>query len=116
MVLVLEFHVALRVVAADAEDDRSFRRHPAEVVPEATGFLRATGRVVLRIEVEDDLLSPEVFQGHLASVVRGQCEVRRPFAYRQHRRTGATPTSAEFNVTDSSTRRRADRNAGRRPL
>src|SRR5207249_12103834 len=116
MILVLEFHMALGVVAAHAQDDRAFRRHPAEVVPEATRFLRATGRVVLRIEIEDNFLSPKVFQRHLASVVRGQCEVRRPFAYRQHRRTGATHTTAQFNVTDSSIRRRANRNARLRPI
>src|SRR2546428_13142866 len=62
VVLVLELHVALRIVAADAEDHGALRGHPGEVVPEAARFLRATRRVVLRIEVEDDLLAAEILQ------------------------------------------------------
>src|SRR5206468_12870232 len=101
VILVLEFYMALRVVAAHAQDDRALGRHAAEIVAETARFLRAPGRVVFRIEVEDDLLAAEVFQRHLASVVCGQREVRSPFTYRQHRRTRPTQASARFNVTDS---------------
>src|SRR2546422_10289024 len=101
--------MALRVVAAHAEDDRPLGGHAAEIVAEAARFLRTPGRVVFRIEVEDDLLATEVLQRHLASVVRGPCEVRSPFTYRQHRRTRPTQASARFNVTDSPNRPREDR-------
>src|SRR2546422_7241670 len=116
VILVLELHVALRVVPAHAEDDRTLRCDASEVVPETARFLRATGRVVFRVEVEDDFLAVEVFQGDLATVVRGQREVRRPFTYLQHRRTEATHASARFNITDSSNCRRGDRRARLRPI
>src|SRR5437899_10552550 len=96
--------MALRFVAAHAEHDRPLRGHPAEIVAEAARFLRASGRVVFRIEVEDDFLATEVSQRHLTSVVRGQCEVGRAITYRQHCCTGSTHASARFNVTDSSAR------------
>src|SRR2546426_5778955 len=104
------------VLAAHAQEDRALGSHAAEVIAETARFLRTPGRVVFRIEVEDDLLATEVFQRHLASVVRGQREVRSPFAYRQHRRTRATQASARFNVTDSPNRPREDRNARLRPI
>src|SRR2546428_4359344 len=87
VVLVLELQVALRIVAADPKDDRALRGHPGEVVPERAGFFRATRRVVLRVEVEDDLPSAELFQRQNAPVVRRQGEVRRWITDRNHRRT-----------------------------
>src|SRR5947209_17558336 len=116
VVLVLEFHMALRVVAAHAEDDRSLRRDASKVVAETARFLRATGRVVFRVEIEDDFLAAEVFQGDLLSAVRGQREVRRPFAYPQHRRTATTHATARFNVTDSSNHPAEDRKARLCPI
>src|SRR6267143_3794745 len=76
IVLVLEFHVALRVVPAHPEDDGSLRRDASEIVPETACILRTPGRVVFWIEVEDDLLSSEPVQRDGPPVVRRQREVR----------------------------------------
>src|SRR5882672_2342875 len=70
IILVLEFHVALRVVPAHPEDHGSFSRNASEIVSETACLLRASGRVVFWIEVEDDLLSSESVQGHRPPVVR----------------------------------------------
>src|SRR5213080_4712673 len=62
IVLLPELDMAHRVVATHAEDDRALRRDPAEVVAEAASLLRATRRVVLRIEVQHDLLPSKLFE------------------------------------------------------
>src|SRR2546422_4634197 len=103
IVLAFEPHVALRVVAADAEDHRALRAHPGEVVPEAARFFRATRRVVLRVEVQDDLLAAEVLQGKEAPVVRRQGEVGRRLTDRNHR--GTAPCTRPLDLTPPIRRR-----------
>src|SRR5437016_11785788 len=71
IVLAFEPHVALRIVAADPKYDRALRGHPGEVVPEAARFFRATRRVVLRVEVEHDLLAAEILRSEERRVGKG---------------------------------------------
>ena len=61
-VLVPEADVRGLVVGTDAEDDRAALLEDVVGVPEPARFLGATGRVVLRIEEEDDRLAAEVGQ------------------------------------------------------
>src|SRR5438034_9148104 len=83
IVLLPELDVAHRVVATHAEDDRALRRDPAEVVAEAARLLRATRRVVLRIEVQHDLLPSKRFERHDLPTGRPQAERRSRSAARR---------------------------------
>src|SRR5438128_8740889 len=102
MVLVAELSMARGVIPADAEDDRSLRRHAGEIVSEAARFLRAPRRVVLRIEIQDYLLPSKVLQGHPPSVVGSQREVGGRFANRGHQSPRVMQASVRHNVTDSA--------------
>src|SRR5207244_12754960 len=63
VVLVLEFHMALRFVAAHAEDDRSLRRDASQVVAGTGRLLPATRRPVFRGEIQSNLPAAEVLPG-----------------------------------------------------
>src|SRR5207249_5102436 len=62
LVLRRELLVRFAAVRRDAEDDRAGLLDVLPPVAEAARLLRAPGRVVLRIEVEDDVLPREVLE------------------------------------------------------
>ena len=69
VVLRLELLVAGRAVHADAHDGIAFLAQFAVVVADATGLSRAAAGVVLRVEIEDELLSLELFEADFLSVL-----------------------------------------------
>ena len=72
VVLLLELDVRALVVRADAEHDCAARLELAPGIADPAGLSRAAGRVVLRIEVEDDRLAAEIGQlDALAGIARG---------------------------------------------
>src|SRR5262249_54910972 len=75
-----ELPVRLRRVGADADHLGARVLEVLVLVPERARFLRAAGRVVLRIEVEDDGLPTELAQPDRLPGPIGEREVRRPFA------------------------------------
>src|SRR5262249_8458095 len=76
LVLLLELVVAGDAVAAEADHHGVALAEAREAVAEAAGLRRAAGGVVLRIEVEDDLLPLQLRQADLAVAVGGQSEIR----------------------------------------
>ena len=61
-------------------DDVSFLEFTHQVT-EFLGFLGSPGRVVLGVKEQDDVFTPEVFQGHLVAVLIRQCECRCGLAF-----------------------------------
>ena len=61
-VLVDELAVTLDAVRGDPQDHRIEGLDLAVEVPEATGLLGATGRVVSGVEVEDDILTSVILE------------------------------------------------------
>src|SRR3990170_2988450 len=101
----LELHVGLRVVPADPDYDRALRREIREGVTERARLDRASGRVVPGVEVQDDLLPAEVLQGHLATVVRDEPEVRRRLSLFDHTSTvSGQRTAAQKDFASSVVR------------
>src|SRR6185295_12987732 len=76
-VLVAELAVARDRVGRDAEDQGAPRLDLAPAVAEGAGLFRTAGRVVLRIEIEDDRLAAQLRQLNLPAVVGGQAKVGR---------------------------------------
>jgi hypothetical protein len=66
--------VRRRIVARHAEHDDAELLERRPVVAEAAGLLRAAGRVVLRVEVDDDVLAGEVGERDLLAVLIGERE------------------------------------------
>jgi hypothetical protein len=58
-----EFAMGFVVIEANAEDGGFFLGEGGDVVAEGTGFFGAAGGVVFWVEVEDDPLSEEGFEG-----------------------------------------------------
>jgi len=65
-----ELVMRLDRVGADAEDDRAFFLEVGKVIAEGAGFLGAAGRVVLRIKIEDDVLSVLIGEGNFPAAAR----------------------------------------------
>src|SRR6476620_5713827 len=82
-VLLPELRVRLLGVRADAEHDRARPLELAPLVADAARLCRAAGRVVPRIEIEDDRPATKLRQGHRGTGVRRQSEVgsRRTFGH-----------------------------------
>src|SRR5262249_16104420 len=70
-----EFLVGLAAVGRDAEQDRARLLQILPQVAEAAGFLRSAGRVVLGIEVDEDILALERREGDGIAVLVGKREV-----------------------------------------
>src|SRR5713101_2637380 len=68
VILVPELCVARGVVPAHPEHYRPFRLDAAEIVPETAGLFRAARRVILRVEVQDDLLPSKFLERYRPSV------------------------------------------------
>src|SRR5437879_6630804 len=102
MVLSAELLVTGSIIVVHSKDDRAFRRHTRKVVTEASGFIRTSRCVVLRIEIQYDLLPSKVLRRDQSSVVRHQREVGRRFTNREHRGPRLMQASVRHNLTDSS--------------
>ena len=80
----LNLSVRALVVGADTEHDRAARLELAPGVSDPARLSRATGRVVLGIEVEDDRLAAQVGELHGLSGVAVELEVRRRLTFLDH--------------------------------
>src|SRR5712692_904144 len=84
VIFVPELYVARGIVPTHPKHDRPFRLDATEVVPETAGLFRAPWCVILRVEVQDDLLPSKFLERYRPSVVGAQAEVRRRFTNRGH--------------------------------
>src|ERR1700730_10077864 len=75
-VLVFELHMGAFVIGRDPEYDRSRALKLAVRVANAAGLLRATRRVVLGVEVENDRLAAEPGERDGFAAVAPELEVR----------------------------------------
>jgi len=88
VVLFDKVAVALGRVGADSEHERVQRLELAEIVAKVACFRRTAGRVVLRIEIQDNPLASEIFQGYVLLILIFQRELRRFLAHLDFRRGG----------------------------
>jgi len=68
-------------VRRNTQNDDVFFLEFSHQVTESLGFAGSPGCVVLGIKEQDDVFSPEVFQGHLVAVLIGQGECRCGLAF-----------------------------------
>src|SRR5437588_1076318 len=92
-VLVCELTVRALVVERDAEDFYPAPPELSERVAETASLLRASRRVVLRVEVEHDLLPTQIRQLHLIAFRVARLEVGRGIALFNHRSSPPSLTS-----------------------
>jgi len=80
---VLNFKFCLRFhrVAATTNDCRVELLELLDGVTKLGRFVRSTGRVRLRIEVQDEVFAPEIAQRHLFAIVGGYAKVRSLVAF-----------------------------------
>src|SRR5262249_9227300 len=64
-------------IDTDAEDHRAFCPKRGEAIAKRARLLRATGRVILWIEIQDDILSFEIGERNGSSAARRRGEFRR---------------------------------------
>src|SRR6266702_2947229 len=83
------------ILHADSEDDGVFMLVLREVALEIVRFLRAPAGEILRIEIQNDPLAPEIVEAERFSILRIQSKVRRGrprrgrFVSRAHRASGS---------------------------
>src|SRR6185369_8579609 len=95
LVLGAELLVRRAVVGRDTEHHRPALLVGLPVVAEAARFLRTAGRVVLRIEIEDDVLAGEVGERDLLAVLVGERECGRLLAFDDRHRC-VIPSTSRF--------------------
>src|SRR5437763_15378653 len=97
MVLGRELPVRLRGIGAGADDLGAHLLERLVVVAEGARLLRAAGRGVIRVEVENDrLLAAIVTEPHATTIAIGKREVRRRVTRPDRRGSGedADPAAA----------------------
>jgi hypothetical protein len=97
VVLLGEAPVLVRGIETDAENLRVLRLELGLEVPEPGTFARSTGGVGLRIEPEDDFLSPQIGKADAVAEVIGNVEAGGGGTGREHRRF-----SSQKRTKDSS--------------
>src|SRR5947209_10235866 len=95
-VLVCELTVRALVIERDAEDFYPAPPELRERVAETASLLRAPRRVVLRVEVEHDLLPTQIRQLHLIAFRVARLEVGRGIALFNHRSSPPSLTSVRI--------------------
>src|SRR5262249_25505981 len=100
VVLFGELLVRRLAVRGDAEDRDLAPAEGGPSVAQRAGLFRAPGRVVLRVEVEDDRLALEVLERDRAALLIVSLEVRSPVAHlEQFHRAGILSAEGWYSAT-----------------